>query len=153
MLDIYSYIEQFGQENVKALVLIDQGPASLPDKDYSWAIGGVSDLQGFAEGLRGDRENFVGQFLTGCFCESPVKGELDWMVQQSLSTPEAAAIELIYDGWLRDYRDLAESIKIPTLNIVREPWEQDAGSYVSSAIPKSELFVLGQASHVLGVQR
>ncbi len=144
VLDIYSYIEQFGDENVRALVLIDQGPASLPDKDYGWALGDTSDLQGFAEALREDRTGFVEQFLKSCFSTAPTKKDLRWMLNESLRTPDNVAIELIYDGWLRDYRKTANCITVPVLNIVRESWGQDAASYLSSAMSNSELFVLGQ---------
>ena len=144
VLGIYSYIEQFGESNVRALVLIDQGPASLPSDDYSWAIGGAPDLQGFVEALRDDRTGFVGQFLGSCFCMPPAQKDLRWMTNESLRTPENAAVELIYDGWLRDYRETARKISSPVLNIVREPWEQDAGSFIASMTPNWELFTLGQ---------
>ena len=144
VLDIYSYIDQFGENAVKALVLIDQGPASLPSEGYSWTIGDAAGLQGFAEALREDRSGFVREFLTSCFVDTPPKSDLAWMLGESLKTPDSAAIELIYDGWLRDYRETAQRLTVPTLNIVREPWEQAAREYLSSAVPSSELFVLGQ---------
>ena len=144
VLDIYSYIEQFGDDNVKSLVLIDQGPASLPDSDYNWAIGAPAGLLEFAEALRHNRQEFIEGFLASCFENQPDQSDLAWMLSQSLKTPENTALELIFDGWLRDYRNVLENLTTPTLQIVRRSWEQDAKSYLHSAAPQSEVFVQGE---------
>lgn len=143
----YSYVDQFGTENLEAIVFVDQGPSSLPTETNQWAIGPASGLQEFAEGLRNDRQGLVSGFLQWTVERELNDAELQRLTEESMQTPDEAAIELIYDGWLRDYGETLKAIDIPVLNVVRTPWEEPARTYLTEALPDHQLVAFG--SHAM----
>ena len=145
-LDVYSYVQQFGTDNIKALIFIDQGPKSLLTGEGEWAIGDAIALKGFIDGINKSRRSYTEGFLKWTVTREMTIKELQWMLDESLKTPTYIATLLITDGWLSDYTDLVPKLTIPIMNIVREDWAEPATKYLQATLPDSKIFVLGKHS-------
>ncbi len=145
-LDIYSYVKKYGTGNLKAIIFIDQGPKSLPEKEGDWAIGDAKALKGFMDGINHTRRAYTEGFLKWTVTRELTTKELQWMIDESLKTPTFVAVLMIADGWLSNYTDVVPKLSVPVLNVVREDWAPQAKKYLQENLPKSEVFILGKHS-------
>lgn len=140
---LYSYVKQFGTDNVKALVFIDQGPKSLLTKEGDWAIGDAMGYKGFADGVNHSRQPFTEGVLKWFVSRELTKKELQWMLDEALKTPTYVAMLLITDGWFSDYSEVVPTLDVPVMNVLRKDWSEPATKYLRATLPDSKIFVLG----------
>ncbi|WP_298860060.1 alpha/beta hydrolase [uncultured Gimesia sp.] len=122
---IWNYIDLFGEENLRGLILCDQMIARIkrPEwsevecRNYGAAVGGDEVLEqaaivGGPEGEAKSRE-FLASMFTPAFPES----DLANVIQDSLKFPRSHAAQLLLSVSYADFRDLLPRITLPTLCI------------------------------------
>ncbi|MFB9991618.1 alpha/beta fold hydrolase [Deinococcus oregonensis] len=142
-LDAYSYLHQFGTRNVKAFVCVDQTPKSLGLTSDAWAEGDAATLAGLTQSLAPSHGAFMAGYAEYMLGRKN-KAEIDWVVQQSLKTPNSVARLLFADGTARDYSQTARNVSkvIPTLALVRQDWSAAALKWLGANTPAAKTAVV-----------
>ncbi len=143
-MDIYSYIKQFGTQNILAIIFIDRSPKALKISDGDWGIGDAFKYKTFADGINSSRYHSTEEFLKSTVTRKLTDEEIRWMLDESLKTPLYTAMLLLTDGWFADYSDVVPTLQIPVMNIVREDFAPQAKKYLKITLPKSEFLALGK---------
>jgi len=143
MMTVYTYLTLYGEDNVRALVNIDQTPKPFPAGAGSWADGDAAALKGFFDAYTQDRKATIEGFLPGQFTQLPSEAERQRMVSEIMLTPDIVAGLLLYDGWMFDYTTLVQETRLPQLYFVREDQAVAARAFLSANSPTAELVVLG----------
>lgn len=142
-ITVYSYLSQFGTDNVKGLVLIDQTPRPLPLKDGSWNDGDIGIVKDFFDAFTEDRVATMREFIPWMFPKGISDEEAEWMLAETMETPDIVAALLLYDGWMADFTATLRTPGVPLLNIVREENGEAAKAYLKANDIQSEFFVKG----------
>ncbi len=123
---IWSYLDLFGEERLRRLVIVDQAPmvAALPGwddatkKKYGCLLPDVQSVAGFADVVRATAtvDGTMG-ILKGMFTGALPEADLRWIAAENLKMPREAAAELLFDHCLNDWRDVIMASRLPTLVI------------------------------------
>ncbi len=122
---IWSYLEQYGPQHVKKLVLTDQmaaivtNPAwSVEERKDAGSILDADKVLPLTNALAGPDGNKTSEaFLHSMFAKDYPQADFDWAVAQNLELPRKYAAELLYDHAFKDWRDVIRRIDLPTLVI------------------------------------
>lgn len=132
---IWSYLELFGSERVKKLVLIDQGAMVLADPNRTeaqqkaaGAVFTIEVLQQILEGLRGpDAVGVTTQMLQPMISQGLPAARFDHLAEQNLLMPRDLAAEMLYDHAFINWTNVIRRIHLPTLVIGAKasiiPWQ------------------------------
>ena len=123
---IWSYLDLFGEERLRRLVIVDQAPmvAALPGwdeetkKKYGCLLPDVQSVAGFCDAVRATAtvEGTMG-IIKGMFTAAMPEEDLRWIASENLKMPREAAAELLFDHCLNDWRDVIMSTRLPSLVI------------------------------------
>jgi pimeloyl-ACP methyl ester carboxylesterase len=123
---IWSYLDLFGEEKLRRLVIVDQAPmvAALPGWDeptkrkHGCLLPDVQSVAGFCDAVRATEsvEGTMG-ILKGMFTAALPEADLRWIATENLKMPRAAAADLLFDHCLNDWRDVIEVTRLPSLVI------------------------------------
>lgn len=156
---IWSYLDLFGTEHLKRLVLVDE-PAWVmhtPDQDQdtianTGAIVDANALVGLYNALRSDRDatttGFVGSMLTPEIDPS----DKAWIIAENLKMPSEYAARLVLNHGSLDWRDVIQRITLPTLVIggKRSHVNHQSQIWIHQQIPGSRLEIFDQGgSHFM----
>lgn len=142
---IWSFIDLFGQDRIRALVLCDEMIAGIKRSEWSEAecrmygasSGGDETLVLAATITGRDGEQVLRNFLVSMFTPEFPKATIARVVEGSLKMPRDAAAELLLSVMQADFRDVLPLIKRPTLCIGGK--ESHLGSevmpWIASQIP------------------
>lgn len=149
MAETLGYIRLAGLERVKAHVEIDMPPKPLSiDQGSDWVEGTLADVSegimamtpraSLREVIRWYTENVMVQRKLGA-------EELDWIVAQSETTPQWAAIALYCYLMFTDYRPELTRLdgERPSLFVIAEHWAETARPYIEKNWPNAHVEVLG----------
>ncbi|WP_323742032.1 alpha/beta fold hydrolase [Salinibacillus xinjiangensis] len=145
----WEYFKQCGNDQVKAMVLVDMPPKSLSVSEGDWVEGSLDDISAiYTSSLRNPQgqRTFITDYITQVTVQRELEDEeLNWLVEQSLKTPYYVAANLFASGMFADYREEAKlaSQSIPTLTVVAEHWADTATAYTKNLTPESQVEVLG----------
>jgi len=122
---IWSFIDLFGQDRIRALVLCDEMIAFIKRPEWSEAecrkygasTGGDEALALAAAVAGPDGEQTLRGFLANEFSPGFPKADIAQVVEGSLKMPRDAAAELMVSIMQADFRDLLPLIRRPTLCI------------------------------------
>lgn len=123
---IWSYLELFGQEKVRSLILVDQ-PAAVVAQPWMTsaeqrAAGSILPVEGLgalAAAISDEEEGeaTVRAFVRGMF-SGPVEEDLwTFIMAEVQKTPRRVAAPLLFDHGAQDWRGLVPFINVPTLVI------------------------------------
>jgi pimeloyl-ACP methyl ester carboxylesterase len=149
-LDAYACFRAYGTDNVRAFVCIDMTPKYVATEEADWGFLNKNDFDAIkgemvsvAFNRREMMRGFAGSMVTRAFTE----GEMSWLIDEVMKTPNHAALELEVDGMFADYSAEAKMIdgKAPVLNVPSDAdvWTESAKVWLASNAPNSEIFVLG----------
>jgi non-heme chloroperoxidase len=122
---IWSFIDLFGQDRIRALVLVDEmidlikRPewSEAESRQYGASVGGDEALA-LAAALTGpDGEQMLRTFISDMFSPGFPAADLARVIEASLKVPRSAAAKLMLSVMQSDYRDLLPLIRRPTLCI------------------------------------
>ncbi len=161
----WSFIDLFGQDRLKALVLCDQMIARV--RRPGWSEG---ECRRYGASVGGDRaveeamalaapggSDMMRAFLEGMFTPKCPSGDRAGIIETSLNVPRETAIRFLLDVTFSDYRDLLPRIKVPTLCIGGQASHlgSDVMSYIADQIPgaKLEMMAVGDGgSHFMFIE-
>ena len=144
--DVYAYFREFGTDNVKAFICIDQPPRSIPAQKGDWAeFSSAAEVGEIINATVYNRRRILSTFIPTMVKGNMAQNEIDWIMDQMLKTPTFAAALLVADGSFADYTEEARMINgnIPVMNIVSEKNAESAKVWLSKNAPESEIHVLG----------
>jgi len=110
--EIMSYVEQFGTDNVRGLVLVDGFIGLDPSLEFYKAISGMMIRQQM------DRRGATTRFVRSMYKKPQSDAYFDKVVEDSLKTPTNTAVTLIANMLGRDYRPLLPKINCPIYNAI-----------------------------------
>ncbi|MEP3276253.1 MAG: alpha/beta hydrolase [Stappiaceae bacterium] len=145
----WSFLELFGQERLKALVLCDQMIARLKRpgwteeqcRQFGASVGGDQAVTE-AQTLSGpEGTETMRSFLESMFTPRCPAGDRSGIIESSLNVPRNNAVRLLLDVTFSDYRDLLPKINLPTLCIGGHASHlgPDVMPYIASQIPRATL--------------
>lgn len=123
---IWSYLDLFGEDRLRRLVIVDQAPmvAALPGwddatkKKYGCLLPDVQSVAGFCDAVRAtDTVDGTMGILKGMFTAELPEADLRWIAGENLKMPRAAAADLLFDHCLNDWRDVIAATRLPSLVI------------------------------------
>lgn len=122
---IWSFIDLFGQDRIRALVLCDEmvafirrpGWSEEESRRYGATVGGDEALSLAATVEGQDGEQVLRDFLAREFSPDVPRPDVSRVIEGSVKMPRQAAAELMLSVMQADFRDLLPLIRRPTLCI------------------------------------
>lgn len=149
-----SYVEQFGSEMLRALVLVDQSPKFYSEPGWDYPLFGEFSpeaLTGLVEGLRTDRAGLIKeQVLPAFFADPQPDAVIDEMYAETMQTPTPVAVTMLEALANADFRDVVGRIDVPTLlcyGAESAVFPGKPGRWMHEQIPTSTLVEFEQSSH------
>ena len=159
VLKVTSYLEQFGSDNLRALVLIDGTPNTTgkdSTKDCAW-VGDdnwLSNNEAYTtELLTSKKEENMKEF-SEWMLEDPTPEQIRWSLDISLQTPALIAALTNATANNADYEDALKAFdpKLPLLFIMgEEHWQPVVEQWVKTNRPSTHLVTIGR--HLMFWQR
>lgn len=152
---IFEYINQFGEENLSKICIIDKGPKTLNDGDWNLGLyNGKYSLEDAQKDLNLIKSNFMEfgkQFImkmTPYFDEK----QLEIGLSRIMKNEPSILYEIWKDMIKRDYRFILDKITVPTLIIFGGKstfYSIEAGQYLKDNIKNSKLEIFEDCTHLL----
>ena len=148
-LDIWSYAEQAGLDNLKAAVTIDMSPLPLHPDPAWWTEGTIEELSEVASRVlitpEGTREFFNEYAEETTIQHDMTQDEISYLLDMSGKTPYWICGELFASAIFSNYYDTAFAIseKLPSLMFIAEHWSDVAEPFYNKNFPGTKTFVMG----------
>ncbi len=144
----FAYWELFGAHRLSRLVLVGVTPSMSRRDDWEW--GYMMDPVAFQNLILADHEGVVRQVITDLLLTAPPPEEVEEMVRNTMLTPPLAGARMLEDHGVIDWRDMLETITIPTLVCVGR-FDRNAplpaAEHVANAVPQGRLVVFENSAH------
>jgi len=151
-----SYVEQFGQDKIGGLIVVDMTTKSLTDETCQMGLYGKYTLEdcfqtvmdinnGWANLVPGFGQAFFGD-LEKC------KDEIEWAIAEEMKNSEAVMVRIWVQFATIDQRHILPQITVPTLITyggTEKLYKRGSSEYIHNAIPGSKLICFEGASHAL----
>ena len=143
-----AYWELFGAHRLGRLVLIGVTPSMSKRPDWAW--GYMMDPVAFQDLILADHEGVVRQVIADLLLTEPEPEEVETMVRNTMLTPPLAGARMLEDHGVIDWRDMLETISIPTLVCVGR-YDRNAplpaAEHVASSVPQGQLVIFEHSAH------
>lgn len=147
---IWEYFKQFGAENIKATVVIDESASDYKWPDWPLGFADFPTLCHVMSGLQTDRAETVRDFIPLMFKDPPAESDVQWMFEEITRMPESIASAILFDQTVQDYRPVLPQIKVPTLlcfGADEKLVPVAAGEHLQQTMPNARLVVFENSSH------
>jgi non-heme chloroperoxidase len=145
-LATYSYVEQFGEAQVRSFTVIDMTPKPLATGEQGeWAEGDLDVLIGeYVAPLLADPAGFAAGFARRMVARELTVAELEWLVKMQLATSRHAATSLALSAIQCDHRDLAVALgkRRPLAFVIKDSWMPEAEPWLRAHVPKAVLWTM-----------
>ena len=144
-----AYLNQFGADKLKGMILIDTGPdtAGASHDEWVWYLNDDSDgySRWFTEGIIEDRANVINEFAKWML-EDPSDENVAWIETIAYQTPATVGSVLNATGFYLDYTEDLVKLegKIPLLYVVREEWKEAANPWIKANTPSAQAEYFGK---------
>ena len=144
-----AYVNQFGADNLKGMVVIDSGPnvSGATYDEWVWYLDDDSNgySRWFTEGIVEDRQNVILEFAKWML-EDPSPESVAWVSDIANMTPGTVASSLNATGFYLDYSEELVGLegKIPLLYVTREEWKPQAEKWITANTPSAQSEYLGK---------
>ncbi len=144
-----AYLDQFGDQKIAAMVMIDSGPdvAGASYDEWVWYLNDDSNgyARWFTEGIIEDRQNVITEFGKWML-EDPNEESMDFVADVANQTPSSVAALLNATGFYLDYSEDLAALegKMPLLYVVREEWQPQASAWIAENTPSARAEYLGK---------
>lgn len=144
-----AYLNQFGADKIKAMVMIDTGPdiSGTTRDEWVWYLDDDSDgySRSFTEGIIENREGVIAGFAEWML-EKPSPENIAWVSNIARSTSSSVASIQNATGFYLDYSEDLVSLegKIPLLYVVREEVKAVADKWIKSNTPSATAVYMGK---------
>lgn len=142
--DILAYVREKGTQRLRAVVLVDEPPKAVGDPSSEWVYGGYDGYRSTLESILYRRRDSAVGLARWMVNRELSDEEIEWIVAQSLQTPDEAALSLMVDTTLLDYSPEARFLdgKLPVAYMVREEWAETARSWLRDNAPAAQVLTL-----------
>jgi len=147
---IWSYLDLYGPERVRKLVIVDQAPCAIAKPEWGEAeradhgclfpdgaaFGGFVGAVAATGDVGGTAALLAGMFTAGFPAEA-----LHGIAAENLKLPRADAAALLHDHCYLDWRDVIRSIRLPTLVVGAEKsiFSAQSQRWIAAQIPGAEV--------------
>ena len=144
-----AYLNQFGADKLKGMILIDTGPdvAGASYDEWVWYLNDDSNgySRWFTEGIIEDRANVIRDFAKWML-EDPSPENVAWIETIAYQTPATVGSVLNATGFYLDYTEDLVKLegKIPLLYVTREEWKETADPWIKANTPSAQAEYLGK---------
>lgn len=144
-----AYLNQFGADKLKGMILIDTGPnvAGASYDEWVWYLNDDSNgyARWFTEGIIEDRQNVIRDFAKWML-EDPSPENIAWVESVAYQTPSTVGSVLNATGFYLDYTEdlLKLEGKLPLLYVTREEWKETADPWIKANTPGAQAEYLGK---------
>lgn len=153
---MWSYWDHYGADRLSHMIVIDQATTGVAwpgwsdeEKAVTGALFTPETLYGTAAGLAGPdgvktTEGFVRNVF---FTKAYPTDKLDWVLQENLKFPRAQAAKLLVDHCCQDWRDVIQTIDIPTLVFggTKSFFTPRSQQWIASQIPGAQVHIYEEA--------
>ena len=146
----FEYMEQFGQDGVAGLVIVDQPPS-----DFAWGDGyefGMFTPEALREAVEEIQTELAG--VAGGWAElmlhEPTPELTALLVEQIRKVPPAVGTSILVNQTLQDYRALLPKIEVPTLVLFGgddKATNPEAGRWMANVLPDARFHIFDRSSH------
>ena len=144
-----AYVDQFGANKIKAMVMIDTGPniSGASYDDWVWYLDDDSDgyARWFTEGIIEDRQSVITEFAKWML-EDASDEHIEWLSNIANLTSSSVASIQNATGFYLDYREDLAALEgqMPMLYVVREESETVAENWIAENTPSAERAYFGK---------
>lgn len=144
-----AYVNQFGSDNVKAMIMIDTGPkiSGATRDEWVWYLKDDSDgySRYFTEGIIEDRETVIREF-SEWMLEKPTPDKVTWISEIAAQMSSSVAAITNATGFYLDYSEDLKALegKVPLLYIVRDEMKAVAAPWIRTNTPTAEVVFMGK---------
>lgn len=153
VLIVLTYLERCGNEQVRAIGLVDQTPKFYSEDGWEFPLLGEfseEDLAGVVEGLEANRSETAKPLIQAFFAEPRSEERLAEMYARTTLTPTSVATAMLNDMVPKDFRSYLPEIDVPTLLLYGEQsvvFPGPLGEWMHEQIPNSELVTFAESGH------
>ncbi|KGP74439.1 alpha/beta fold hydrolase [Pontibacillus yanchengensis] len=147
---IWEYLHQFGEDNIKASVIVDELASDFKWDDFDIGAFDLATLTSMMRDIQTDQSQLLEGFLPLMFKEDLSKEELRWMLRETMKVPASIASAILFDQSIIDCRPYFSSITLPTLlcfGRAEKLIPVAAGEHLHKEIPYSRLEVFEDSCH------
>jgi non-heme chloroperoxidase len=152
---VFSYIDLFGDERLRGIVVVDQSPRQYYSPDWKLGQAACYDAEALAAlctRLEHDVEGVASGTVHGCLTKAPSAEELSFFTREILRCPAPVQAAIMTDHTNLDWRDLVPRISVPAMVLVGRksrifPWEGSA--WVGEHIPGAQTVFFEESGHML----
>ncbi len=144
-----AYVNQFGTEKIKAMIMIDTGPkvSGATRDQWVWYLNDDSDgyARSFTEGIIEDRNNVIRRF-SKWMLEDPSPENVEWVSEIANQTSSSVAAITNATGFYLDYSEDLKALdgKTPLLYVVREEMKDVADQWIKANTPHATVVYMGK---------
>ncbi|MGI0117904.1 alpha/beta fold hydrolase [Zooshikella sp. RANM57] len=144
-----AYLNQFGSEKIKAMIMIDTGPdiTGATRDEWVWYLNDDADgySRSFTEGVIEDRNNVITEFAKWML-ENPTAKNVAWVSKIANQTSSSVAAITNATGFYLDYSEdlIALEGKMPLLYVVRNEMKEVADKWIKANTPSATTVYMGK---------
>jgi non-heme chloroperoxidase len=138
-----SYLEQFGSEGIRAVVLVDGPVMRAPDPMT------LVDLNAEVKFLQADRRGYTEKSARGMFKRAHPEEFYQRIIRANLKTPTAVAVALLVDATQFDYRGGLKKLNRPLLFASQGDVPTNGAKTVVAELPSAKVEVFPGSGHAL----
>lgn len=146
VFDVLSYVELFGFDRIRALVLVDESPAIIKTADDDWGEGRVEEIDGLIASVNGPGYlPFFREYMAAGFEGDAPEELLDRMTAAAAAVPAQRAAALLKDATQYDFTAVMRlaSERVPVMQVLRKEWSEPATRWIRANQPTARVEVLG----------
>ncbi len=144
--DILAYIESYGTDRVRSLVLVDESMRIVKEHEEDWGEGDAEEIAGLIGVVDSEAYlPFVREYMAAGF-EGEAPGDLlDRLAETASALPSARAAALLEDATRQDFTVVAAEAanRVPVMQVVRKDWAEAAQRWIRTHQPTARVEVLG----------
>ncbi len=147
---IWDYFKQFGDENIKATVVLSQSPSDFIWPDWPHGFTDFQGLAGMMTAVQTDRAEFVKGFIPQMLKKAPSEEDFKWMFEEITMLPETIAGSILFDQTCQDYRPVIPDVNVKTLLCFGREGKLiplAGGEYLEKHLPDSQLKIFENSDH------
>ena len=147
---IWEYLHQFGEDNVKGTVIVDELASDFKWPDFEIGAFDLPALTGMMRDIQTDQAGLLKGFIPLMFKEELPRSELDWMLEETTRLPSSIASAILFDQSIVDCRPYLNQITKQTLLCFGKEEKLipvAAGHHLNREIPNSKLELFEDSCH------
>lgn len=149
-LTMYEYLRAYATDRIHKLVFIDEPPKWIGNPEKEWVYGTFDDYRGSLKGMNAKPSNPDG-IINWMLNDTIEPSTRTWMREEILMTPPHVAMSLYIEGVACDYSAEVQELKLPTLFMIRDSWNDPAKAWLKTHAPAAQVKTI--TSHAMFWER